>query len=265
MIINKAVRRDGNLQITEVDGEETARDLISYISIPAWILDRDISRNAMLLYGLLNSFNINHRKIFASDEWLGKSLHLSKRSIQKLLRELQKEELVAVSYVDEHKRNRSEIFCINPVYEDNKIRYAEQRNAIRRTTQRDAQDSVHTNKVTNKVTNKNIYNQSSDSGFDIFLKEFNKVMGRSFRGDSKAKRQYRQRLREGYTLNDFQIALEGLKGDEYHRDTKYKYATPEFITRADKLERYLNSQQVAKKKRLTKEEKELAILEKYKN
>ena len=69
---------------------------------------------------------------------------------------------------------------------------------------------------------------------------FNEISGRGFRySDSKAERQFKARLKDGYTREDFANAIENLYKDQFHKDSGFKNATPEFITRPDKLEKFL--------------------------
>lgn len=99
----------------------------------------------------------------------------------------------------------------------------------------------HTNKETNKVTKKDSYNQSKNSGFVDFINKFNEATGRSFKGDSKSRRQFNARLKEGYSTEQLIEATKIAYRDEYHKETKFKYLTPEFMTRPDKLERFINT------------------------
>lgn len=78
--------------------------------------------------------------------------------------------------------------------------------------------------------------------YDYFISEFNKITKRKFKGDDKTKRQFKDRLENGYTWNDFKIAITNLYNDDYHKENNFKFATPEFITRSDKLEMYLNKE-----------------------
>jgi uncharacterized phage protein (TIGR02220 family) len=73
-----------------------------------------------------------------------------------------------------------------------------------------------------------------------FLKHFNETVGRNFRGCAKSKRNFYARIKQGYTIKDFQKAIVSAKADKFHVDNDYKYITPEFITRQDKLDRYIN-------------------------
>lgn len=75
--------------------------------------------------------------------------------------------------------------------------------------------------------------------FDKLINLYNDKFGRTTRTlPKKAKKQIIDRLKEGYTKNDFVTALENAKNDQYHKDNNYKYITLEFISRPDKFERY---------------------------
>jgi uncharacterized phage protein (TIGR02220 family) len=68
---------------------------------------------------------------------------------------------------------------------------------------------------------------------------FNNLFGRQIRTiPSKAKKQIKDRLKDGYTKQDFLNALQNAHKDTYHIESNYKYITLEFISRPDKFERY---------------------------
>lgn len=73
------------------------------------------------------------------------------------------------------------------------------------------------------------------------LSVFNSILGKKARVvPDKAKKQIKARLKEGYTKEDIVNALQNASKDQHHLDTNYKYLTLEFITRSDKLERFVN-------------------------
>ena len=73
------------------------------------------------------------------------------------------------------------------------------------------------------------------------LSLFNSILGKKAKVISeKAKKQLKERLKEGYTKDDIVNALRNAAKDQHHLDTNYKYLTLEFITRPDKLERFVN-------------------------
>lgn len=75
--------------------------------------------------------------------------------------------------------------------------------------------------------------------YNKLLEEFNKITGKRARVvPEKTKKQIRERIKDGYTLRDIWDAIKNCSEDEYHKDSKLKYLTLEFITRSDKLERW---------------------------
>lgn len=90
----------------------------------------------------------------------------------------------------------------------------------------------------NDTDNDNVINNISID-FDKLINLYNDKFGRTTRTlPKKAKKQIIDRLKEGYTKNDFVTAFENAKNDQYHKDNNYKYITLEFISRPDKFERY---------------------------
>lgn len=79
----------------------------------------------------------------------------------------------------------------------------------------------------------------AEFSFTDFIALFNEITERSYKGDTKSKSQFRARSKEGYSLDDFSKAVTNCAKSKYHTENP-QYLTPEFITRPDKLERYLN-------------------------
>lgn len=83
--------------------------------------------------------------------------------------------------------------------------------------------------------------------YKYFIELFNRVaketssIERSFRGDIKSKTQFKARLKEGYTSQDFAKAVKNLYSNQHHRDNGFNHATPELITRSEKFVMYLNA------------------------
>lgn len=97
--------------------------------------------------------------------------------------------------------------------------------------------------MTSHMENEDV--NKSEYKFKEFVDDFKRLSKRTFRGCAPSKRQFAARLKEGYKRVDFVNAITNLYGDSYHIETGFKYATPEFITRSDKLEKFIN--QVNKK------------------
>lgn len=78
--------------------------------------------------------------------------------------------------------------------------------------------------------------------WDGFREQFNSITGKRIRVvDEKSKKQIRARLKEGHDKDDLVTAIENCFNDSYHKETGYKYLTPEFISRPDKFQKYLNA------------------------
>ena len=75
-----------------------------------------------------------------------------------------------------------------------------------------------------------------------FIEKFNLLTEKSFRGDGKSKAQLNARLKEGWVIEKILQAASNCKKDRYHIENPH-FLTPEFITRADKLEKYSNWQE----------------------
>ena len=73
-----------------------------------------------------------------------------------------------------------------------------------------------------------------------FIDIFNRITGRDFKGTEKDKRQFSARIKEGFSLTGFEIAIRNCAADDFHKQNT-KYLTPEFITRSDKFQKYLNA------------------------
>lgn len=61
-----------------------------------------------------------------------------------------------------------------------------------------------------------------------------------FRLTDKVKKQFNARINDGYVFKNYVSAFKAISSDEFHKEKNYKYLTPEFITRADQLEKWCN-------------------------
>jgi uncharacterized phage protein (TIGR02220 family) len=75
--------------------------------------------------------------------------------------------------------------------------------------------------------------------FDNLLLFINKTFGREFKTISKAVREkYKARIKEGYTSENIREAMLNCKKNPHHIESNYRYCTPEFFSRSDKLDLY---------------------------
>lgn len=111
-----------------------------------------------------------------------------------------------------------------------------------------------TNEITNESTNaapmqhqcttdnnKNVNNDKNKEIYNIyvsFISSFNKIRTSKFKATDKVSRQFNARIKEGFTVDQMLDALRNAMKVEYHINTGFKYLTPEFFTRSDKIELY---------------------------
>ena len=92
-------------------------------------------------------------------------------------------------------------------------------------------------------------NVSNNIDWSRLLSKFNEITGKSSRVvPDKARNQILARIKEGYTKNDILKGIENCYKDSHHKETNHKYLTLEFISRPDKLEKFVNVTPIAKKK-----------------
>lgn len=85
----------------------------------------------------------------------------------------------------------------------------------------------------------------------LLKEDITEIIGKTFRvkpegavlskADIKVEGQLTQRLMEGATRQDFRNALFNIKSDAFHAEKKYMHVTPEFVTRADKFEKWVEA------------------------
>jgi len=88
---------------------------------------------------------------------------------------------------------------------------------------------------------KPLNNKTTLIDFDALLVFFNKATGKNLRViSSKSKAQFNARIKEGNSKEDIVRAIVNCSKDPYHIENP-KYLTPEFISRPDKFEKYVNA------------------------
>jgi uncharacterized phage protein (TIGR02220 family) len=114
------------------------------------------------------------------------------------------------------------------------------------------------NSITDKQTNKQTNSGSKEPLVDVIdfkklLIFFNQTTGRKFKSiNTKAQRQFNARLKEGYTKEDIMKAIVNCFNDDFHIQSNHKFLTPEFISRADKIDRFSQQNQYKKTNLLNK-------------
>ena len=91
----------------------------------------------------------------------------------------------------------------------------------------------------NDNVNDNVINNKYTINFDKLLSFLNSKTGRNFKIINEAtKKKYNARLKEGYKKDDILNAIINAVNSDYHKENGFKYLTPEFFSRADKLNMY---------------------------
>jgi uncharacterized phage protein (TIGR02220 family) len=96
-------------------------------------------------------------------------------------------------------------------------------------------------KADNDNDNDNVNVNDTDIDSSKLLSVYNSILGKTARVvNTKTKTQIKDRLKEGYTKEDIVNAIRNASKDPHHIEFNYKYLTLEFITRPDKLDRFVN-------------------------
>jgi len=103
----------------------------------------------------------------------------------------------------------------------------------------ESQKSLNVNVNVNDIKN-NTGVETPSIDFQRFIDLFNSFANRNFRVTEKVKSSLKARLKD-YSKEEILKAIELAHKDQYHLETNFKYLTPEFILRPDKLEKFLNS------------------------
>ncbi len=111
-------------------------------------------------------------------------------------------------------------------------------------------------KENEKENEKEIKDENGISKYTGFIEKFNLVRKSKFSNkDQKAKRQYSERIKAGYTDDQIFEALQNYMKTKNHIDSNFQYLTPEFITRSDKLEAGINMKIVIRSENETHQQK----------
>ena len=75
--------------------------------------------------------------------------------------------------------------------------------------------------------------------FEALLQYINESFGRSFQVvNDGVKRKYNSLLKQGYKKDQVLKAINNCKNDSFHRDSNYKYCTPEYFSRPATIDKY---------------------------
>ena len=125
--------------------------------------------------------------------------------------------------------------------------YQDERNAdeTRMKRKRNA-DETHVTPNKNDNNSNNV-NNDLEKNFDKLIKRINSTFGKQYRTlNDNLKTKYKKLL-VNYTWEDVIHSINAVKLDKFHIDSGYKYATPEFFSRPDKIDMYGFKSEIEKK------------------
>lgn len=220
-----------------------------YAIIPANVrYDKNLKANCKLIYGEITALCDEKGYCWASNDYFAKLYLVTPQAVSKWINELSDFGYISLEYVREGKEIKQR-----------KIRLEVSTNVDRVSTNVDGgyQQMIKENNtyINNKYicgfkekppcdSERNI-NENQSIDFDLLLKYFNQVTGKKIRSVMpKAKKQFLNLLKEGYSKADIKNAILNCYKDKYHVETNHKYLTLEFISRMDKFEKYFDVKQV---------------------
>jgi len=166
---------------------------------------------------------IKRGSFITSIETLSNELNLTFQNIRTSLSKLEK-----TNEIVKNSTNKNTLLTIVK-YDD----YQNLENKVTNEQQTNNKQLTTTNNIIIKKENIEPINWS------VLLEFFNEVTGKKCKVvPEKAKSQFKARLKENFTKEDIANAIQNAYNDKYHKETNHQYLTLEFISRADKLERF---------------------------
>jgi uncharacterized phage protein (TIGR02220 family) len=166
---------------------------------------------------------IKRGSFITSIETLSNELNLTFQNIRTSLSKLEK-----TNEIVKNSTNKNTLLTIVK-YDD----YQNLENKVTNEQQTNNKQLTTTNNIIIKKENIDPINWS------VLLDFFNEITGKKCKVvPEKAKSQFKARLKENFTKEDIANAIQNAYNDKYHKETNHQYLTLEFISRADKLERF---------------------------
>lgn len=110
-------------------------------------------------------------------------------------------------------------------------------------TSKEQLSNTYKNEKNEKNEKKNTPPNPLKGEFDEFINHFNEIFNRTgnkkFRGTKSVQRQFNARRKEGFALEEIKAAVVNLKQDDWHKKQGYANATPEYLTRPSRFEKFL--------------------------
>ena len=98
-----------------------------------------------------------------------------------------------------------------------------------------------------KITSPAKITPEQKEAYDKYLVFLGKTFGKKYR-ERKSLVNFAARLNEGWTGAEFKKAILNAKADPHHIESNFKYLTPAFFCRVDKLDMWYNAEPKIKEK-----------------
>lgn len=202
-----------------------------YAIIPANVrYDKTLSPNAKLLYGEITCLLQFNNKCFASNQYFARLYEVSEVQISRLVAQLVKQGYIKTETEITSRGTRRLIKIPLNIFDDTGVN----KNKATRLIKNDKHNK-HSNTIPSLLSKEDCDVRK------IFIDEFNKKRNSNFRLTKKLKEELENVFKD-YSYKDALVALDNAMQVQYHIDNEFNDLTPEFITRVDKLEKYLNYQ-----------------------
>lgn len=197
-----------------------------YALIPANIrYDRDLPPNAKLLYGEITALCNSKGYCWATNDYFAELYDVSKTSVSKWISALIEKKHITSQIM--YKEGTKEILH----------RYL---SIVKYPIEEKFNTPIEEKFIDNTTILNNTENINSFS-YEDFVFLTNTILKRKYKGCTKSRRQFQARIKQGYTMEDFQAAILSAMKKKQHIESNFEYLTPELITREDRLQYFLNS------------------------
>ena len=211
-----------------------------------WEWFKDSNTFHLFIYLLLNAnhqtgyyqgIEVKRVQLITGRKKISSEIGLSEQNVRTSLHKLEKTQNLTIKTT-----NKFSIItiCNYDSYQSEKSETNQQTNQQLTNNQPTTNQQLTTNN--NNKNNKNEKNEKKNTDvYPDFLKLFNETTGKKYRKlDNKTQNHLKELQTLGFTQDDILNAIKNCMADEFHQQNNMKFLTPEFITRTDKLEKFLN-------------------------
>lgn len=186
--------------------------------------DKRLGASTKLLYAEITALCNSEGYCWASNKYFADLYHVTPRAIQNWLGQLSKCGWIQV-HVDKQKGNVRKIYLTNQASLPNEHLFTTPNENL----------FTHNTILDNTKHNKTISGEIQE-GLTALLNERTGKKTRVY--PMKAVRQFKARLKEGYTLADIRNTIINVCTDQFHIDNGFKYVTHDYVTRSATMEKY---------------------------